>query len=116
MRNGEGMNFAATLWIIGIVFLAAAVVGQAIKVLSTETPTVASPFSRIALALLGVSALVLGGVVYLGQPLQDSDAALAPTRTATSTPEPANVLPTANPSTGTIETGFYNLQMAIACA
>ena len=58
------MNFTAIMWIIGILFLGAAVVGQSMKILGNELPALTSGFARIMLAFVGAAALVLGAVVH----------------------------------------------------
>jgi hypothetical protein len=61
---GRGVNFTAIMWIIGILFLGAAVAGQSMKILDNELPALTSGFARITLAIVGAVALVLGAVVY----------------------------------------------------
>lgn len=62
------MHYVATLWIIGILFLGAAVVGQAVKIMGSELPALTNYFTRIALATVGVVAIILGGVVHFAAP------------------------------------------------
>lgn len=64
----EAVTFAATLWIIGIVLLAAAVVGQTLKIMGNEVPALTSGAARIALGVIGLVALILGGVVHFDGP------------------------------------------------
>jgi len=95
------MDFIATIWIIGLLFLGAAVIGQSIKVRDVELPALTNGFARIALAAVGAVALVLGGVVYLRQPVRESGTALAPAPdkpiAVPNTPEPARESQTVSP-------------------
>jgi hypothetical protein len=75
---------AAPMWMIGILFLGAAVAGRSIKILGNELPTLRSRFARIALGAVGATALVLGGVVFIVNPLPETDTTPAPDRTITS--------------------------------
>lgn len=59
------MNFAGIIWLIGVVLLVSAVVGQAIKIRGIELPALTNRSSRIALAVVGVVALLLGGALFL---------------------------------------------------
>jgi hypothetical protein len=63
------------------------VAGRAFKILGNELPTLGSRFARIALAVVGAAALVLGGVVYIVNSSHETDTALAPDRTITSSTE-----------------------------
>jgi len=90
---GEEVNSIAILWIIGILFLAVAFVGQKIKIMDNELPALTDRLTRIALGVTGVLALVLGGIVYFGGSGHRPDMPLAPTETAADAPETTHVSP-----------------------
>ena len=52
LAGGEAVKFAATMWVIGILFLGTAAAGRAIRILGNDLPALKSRFARIALALV----------------------------------------------------------------
>jgi hypothetical protein len=92
--GGENVKFAATMWIIGILFLGTAAAGRTIKILGNDLPALKSRFARSALALVGAAALALGAV-YLVNSVHESNTALEPGGTITSplTTAPATSTP-----------------------
>lgn len=109
--RGEEVKFAATMWVIGILFLGAAAAGRAIKILGNDLPALKSRFARIGLALVGAAALALGAVYIVNSvheptalvpggttasPLVETPATSTPV-TITNTPEVTNVAPIEQP-------------------
>lgn len=83
------LAYVAPLWLVGVVCLAASIVGKAVKLGSAEIPAIPSPVARLALALVGVLALALG-LVLLRQGSQTSP---SPTPTLPSSPTPPPSVP-----------------------
>lgn len=90
------MNASATLWVIGLVCLIGAVVGQAFKIMGNELPALSSRVARVALAAVGALALALGTVTFLADGTGQKGAEAQPTDR-----RPATGTPTASPTTTT---------------
>lgn len=94
------MKVAATMWVIGILFLGTAAAGRAMRILGNDLPALKSRFARIALALVGVAALALGAV-YIVNSVHESNRALAPGGITTSPIETTPATATSKPVTTT---------------
>jgi hypothetical protein len=68
------LAFVGTLWVIGVVLLAGAVIGQSVNLGGAELPALTSTKVRKAVAAIGVFALLLGLLLYV-QSLAETGAA-----------------------------------------
>lgn len=85
------LAYVAPLWIVGVVCLAASVVGKSMKLGGAEIPAIPSPATRFGLAIVGVLALVLGLVLF--QEASSPD----PTPPIPGPPSPAPTSPSPSP-------------------
>lgn len=59
------LAFVGSLWVVGVVLLVGAVIGRSVTLGGTELPALTTPKVRVAVAGIGVFALVLGMLLYV---------------------------------------------------
>ncbi|MBO1330376.1 hypothetical protein [Streptomyces sp. VRA16 Mangrove soil] len=89
------LGIIGTLWVVGLVLLAAAIIGQSISLGGTEVPALTQPKLRWAVAAIGVFALILGALLYGqslsaagGSPRGGGAVTVPPTASAQPSPSP----------------------------